>query len=285
MQDSSNYYFPVMGGGGSSKPEQAKTVDITSNGTVVVTPDEGMTLSSVTVNTSVAAQSIFPQVIDGTVTEITAADLQGATKILYYSFYSSNITSIEIPDGVTLIGTYAFYDCSSLTSITIPDGVTVIGKSAFNGCSNLPSITLPNSITTIANNTFQGCDKLESIEIPDSVTSIGAYAFEGCDSLTLITIPDSVTSIGAYAFMGCDSLTLITIPDSVTSIGDYALRIGSATNKATITIMSTTPPPISSSIFNASYLNQIIVPAGTGDTYKSATNWSNFADYIVEATA
>ena len=262
MQDSSNYYFPVMGGGGSSKPEQAKTVDITSNGTVVVTPDEGMTLSSVTVNTSVAAQSIFPQVIDGTVTEITAADLQGATKIRDYTFYSSNITSIEIPDGVTLIGTYAFYDCSSLTSITIPDGVTVIGKSAFNGCSNLPSITLPNSITTIANNTFQGCDKLESIEIPDSVTSIGAYAF-----------------------MGCDSLTLITIPDSVTSIGDYALRIGSATNKATITIMSTTPPPISSSIFNASYLNQIIVPAGTGDTYKSATNWSNFADYIVEATA
>ncbi len=47
------------------------------------------------------------------------------------------ITDLVIPDSVTSIGDYAFYDCSSLTSITIPDSVTSIGSSAFYGCSNL----------------------------------------------------------------------------------------------------------------------------------------------------
>ena len=45
-----------------------------------------------------------------------------------------------IPNSVTSIGNYAFYDCSSLTSITIPNSVTTIGKSAFYGCSSLTSV-------------------------------------------------------------------------------------------------------------------------------------------------
>lgn len=41
------------GSGGSSKPEQEKTVDITENGTTEVTPDEGKVLSKVKVNVDV----------------------------------------------------------------------------------------------------------------------------------------------------------------------------------------------------------------------------------------
>lgn len=92
------------------------------------------------------------------------------------------------------------------------------------------------------------------------------------------------TIIGHGAFYDCSGLTNITIPNSVTSIGGYALQIGSETNKATITFLGETPPTIESDTFNASYLNKIIVPAGCGETYKAATNWSTFADYIEEAT-
>lgn len=49
-------------------------------------------------------------------------------------------------------------------------------------------------------------------------------------------------------------------------------------------MLSTTPPTIQSDTFYANYLNKIIVPKGTGDAYKSATNWSAYADYIEEAT-
>lgn len=44
------------------------------------------------------------------------------------------VTDLIIPDGVTKIGSYAFYNCDSLTSVTIPDSVTSIGDKAFSIC-------------------------------------------------------------------------------------------------------------------------------------------------------
>jgi hypothetical protein len=51
--------------------------------------------------------------------------------------------SYTIPDSVTSIGGWAFYNCTSLTSITIPDSVTSIGNNAFYNCTSLSSVTLP----------------------------------------------------------------------------------------------------------------------------------------------
>ena len=45
-----------------------------------------------------------------------------------------------LQDGITSIGTHAFYKCSGLTSITIPDSVTEIEFYAFYGCSGLTEI-------------------------------------------------------------------------------------------------------------------------------------------------
>ena len=136
----------------------------------------------------------------------------------------AGLTSYTIPNSVTSIGEYAFYDCSSLASITIPNSVTSIGEYAFEDCSSLKSITIPNSVTEIGHYAFYGCSSLTSITIPDSATYIGESVFEGCSSLKSITIPNSVTSIGFCAFAGCSSLTSITISDSVTSIDSDAFE-------------------------------------------------------------
>ena len=201
--------------------------------------------------------------VDGTLTEITADDLAGATKISEYVFYQN----------------------TTITSINIPDSATSIERDAFNWCLNLKSITIPNSVKSIGTNAFNYCQSLTSVTIPDGVEAIENSTFGTCQSLTSVIIPNSVKRIAYYVFQNCSSLTRITIPSAVTSIGGYALQIGSSTNKATITMLPTTPPTIQSSTFYASYLEKIIVPAGTGATYKAATNWSNFADYIEEATA
>lgn len=69
----------------------------------------------------------FTQMVDGSVSELTAEDLKGVTSIRNYAFgFCSGLTSITIPDSVTSIGNNAFYYCSSLTSVTIPDSVTSI---------------------------------------------------------------------------------------------------------------------------------------------------------------
>lgn len=149
----------------------------------------------------------------------------GVKEIKDSTFYDcESLTSIIIPDSVTLIGNDAFGECYELINITIPSSVTSIGNSAFYDCSSLTTINIPNSITSISGYTFSECYKLTSITIPNSVTSIGESAFDCCSSLTSINIPNSITTIGNSAFNSCDSLTSITIPDSVTSIGESAFE-------------------------------------------------------------
>ena len=136
-----------------------------------------------------------------------------------------------------------------------------------------------DSVTTIGNYVFRDCNNLTSVTIPDSVTSIGNYAFYYCNNLTSVTIPDSVTTIGNYVFRDCYNLTSITIPDSVTTIGDYAF--GNCFKLASMYFNSIIPPTLNSTTAIPA-TTTIHVPVGSGDAYKTATNWSSFADKIVE---
>lgn len=127
-------------------------------------------------------------------------------------------------------------------------------------------------------------DKTISEPFPDwikkIIDEIGNLAFSYCKSLTSVTIPDSVTSIGSSAFRECTSLASVTIPDSVTSIGN---AFGNCTSLADIYLHSTTPP--TTNIYSPVAIPTtatIHVPVGSGDAYKSATNWSAYADIIVE---
>ena len=133
-----------------------------------------------------------------------------------------NLTSIDIPENISLIESNTFENCTGLSSIKLPSGVTSIGESAFAGCTGLTSIDIPESVSSIAKNTFKNCSMLTSITIPNGVTSIGESAFEECTGLTSIIIPNGVTTIGNSAFAYCMGLTSITIPSGVTSIGESA---------------------------------------------------------------
>lgn len=68
----------------------------------------------------------------------------GFTEIGKNAFYFKSLTSITIPNSVTVIGDQAFSNCESLTSIAIPDSVTVIGEYAFSYCKSLTSINISN---------------------------------------------------------------------------------------------------------------------------------------------
>ena len=87
----------------------------------------------------------------------------------YASAIDQGLSNIVIPNGVTSIEGYAFYNCDSLKSITIPDSVTFIGERAFDGCSSLKSITIPDSVTLIGYNAFYNCSSLTSIAFEGTV--------------------------------------------------------------------------------------------------------------------
>ena len=134
--------------------------------------------------------------------------------------------------------------------------------------------------TSIRDNLFTFCENLTSVTIPNSVMSIDDYAFNNCTNLTNVIIPNSVITIGSSVFDWCTNLTNVTIPDGVTSIGYNAFNY--CTSLTDIYLYPTTPPTLQNTNAISTATTTIHVPIGCGDAYKNATNWSNFADKIVE---
>lgn len=231
----------------------------------------------------------------------------GVTQIEYEAFKDcSALTSVELPNSLTTLGTgafngctglknviisnnilyiadYVFNKCSGLTNVVIPDSASYIGKYSFSGCSGLTDVTIGNGVKSIGDYAFNVCTILTNITIPDSVTSIGKYSFQSCRGLINIDIPNNVADIGEAAFYGCVGLTRATIGNNIKSIGQYAFY--NCEKLESIAIFSITPPSLGKNVFlSANALTTIIVPKGSGNAYKAASGWSNYADKIVEAT-
>ena len=111
----------------------------------------------------VDGQTQYIEGTDYTVTAIAA----GTSSSGPFSSARSTLTSITIPETITTIGIYAFYNCSNLTSIDFVDNsqLTTIGECAFQNCNSLTSITIPSRVTRIDEFAFWYCDSLTSITI------------------------------------------------------------------------------------------------------------------------
>ncbi len=100
----------------------------------------------------------------------------------------------------------AFKDCTKLQEVTLPDGVQVIGEYAFIRCAALTTVNL-SQVTRIDESAFRGCTSLKTLTL-DNVAAIGLDAFYGCTGLETLKIP-KCTRFGNYIVTGCKALTRI----------------------------------------------------------------------------
>ncbi len=93
------------------------------------------------------------------------------------AFSEYDMTSIILPNTLTLIEERALDDCKQLEKIDIPDSVTEISYYAFCGCENLKEVNLGSELKTIEQDAFLSCNSLKSIKIPEYVTNMYDIGF------------------------------------------------------------------------------------------------------------
>lgn len=122
-----------------------------------------------------------------------------------------NLKTLELPYGLERIERLCFGNCG-LTSIDIPDTVTWIGSACFDDCEDLIKIHLSTKITDLKVCTFWACCSLPEIIIPEGVKKINSFCFECCDHLTHVELPSTLICISNGAFAGCEMLNDIQLP-------------------------------------------------------------------------
>ncbi len=112
---------------------------------------------------------------------------------------------IRIPDGVTEISPYAFYNVAKLTDITLPSSVEKIGDNAF-ALSGIRSLTLPANVVNYGKRMVAQCQDIEKIKFESRLPMISDRFAENCPKLTTVESPNPIVKVGESAFKNCREL-------------------------------------------------------------------------------
>ena len=153
----------------------------------------------------------------------------------------------------------------ALTKLELPL-CTSIGGSAFNGCPLLGEIAFQNA-TTVGTQAFRG-STIAKIKLPSVETMAASSNYEGI-------------------FSYCKNLVLVDLGENCSSIGNesFGRFVGTSGNNITIICRASTPPSLGGAIINKGWvfatIGEIYVPDESVEAYKTATNWSAYANIIL----
>lgn len=198
-----------------------------------------------------------------------------------------NLETINIPRGITSIGTYGFYGCNSLKAIIIPDGVTQINEYAFDS-AKVNVLSIPDGVATYGKYAFQKTkiqrlvyprgstsayqyifteSELEELFVSNGVTRLNQYMFCYCKKLKKITLPDSLEYINQYCFRGA-AIKSVRIPNGIKAIDSYTFW--ECENLEEVTIPDTVKTIGSYAFGHCKSLKSIELPDGLTNIYDSA---------------
>jgi hypothetical protein len=158
--------------------------------------------------------------------DLTRVKVNPSVKVILAQAFDncSQLTNVQLHEGLEKIGERAFCNCTSLHAIVIPPSVKEIPAKAFDLCSQLTNVELHEGLEKIGWRAFCNCSSLHRIVIPRSVEVIYEFAFAGCSQLTNVELHEGLEKIGERAFCNCRSLHAIVIPPSVELIDEGAFN-------------------------------------------------------------
>lgn len=203
-------------------------------------------------------------------------------------------------DRITKVRDYAFYYNDGLKSVNLPNA-TSVREYAFSNCYNIESIKIPKVSDISFARLFDSCYKLKFLDT-SIVNGLNSNCFESCYSLNNFDLSNiqfvtnsglSNTGFGSIVLPNCTNLGNYTGRGTRTSTIDLSKKISIVSNTfldayslVHLILRSDTICPLSStSAFTntpiAEGLGWIYVPTDLVDSYKTASNWSTYANQIV----
>lgn len=187
---------------------------------------------------------------------LVSVDIPKCETLRDLAFYNSGIVNADFPE-VTSLGDQVFTSCHSLSSASFPK-VTSLPSSCFNACENLETISIPLCYF-IGNSALSYINKLKEVSCPASnVDSFAFYSDPELEKVDFNPTGDGAMSIGYGAFNYCNKLKILALrSEKVWSLSDSSCFQGTLIESGT---------------------GFIYVPKGHVDEYKTATNWTVYAD-------
>ena len=99
------------------------------------------------------------------------------------AFENSGIETVRLPERLTYISDFCFYNCQQLKAVELPETMETIGSGAFHCCTALEEITLPDSVRRISNDAFAECTSLNYISLPEALRELDETALGECEQL------------------------------------------------------------------------------------------------------
>ena len=196
--------------------------------------------------------------------------------------------TLTVPDSVTRVGIYAFYDCDGFTALdleTTTSALATIDDYAFAYQSNLAgTITIPNSVTLIDQHAFRDIPKITAIVIGNGVVTIGSSAFLNDVAVTAITFGSGLITIGADAFRQMTAISEnLVIPNSVETIGATAF-CNNTSRTGTLTLGTGTKTIGGQAFGNVPFSGTLTIPSAVTAIGEGAFWNNNFTAIASSAT-
>lgn len=215
----------------------------------------------------------------------------GVTSVGTLAFYDFNIKNLIIADSVKVIKESAFYENTRLKTLNLGNGLEVIEESAFYYCrSALESVVLPESLTTIEGGAFGYCTALKEVQISKNLSDVSAFAFSNCDKLEKFIVDEEnpyFCDIDGVLFSK-DKKTLVCYPEGkegVTySVPDGVTDIGKGAFSGNYVLESVTLPDSLLNIGNGAFykckLGTIDLPEGLLSIGNHAFGYGNIKEIV-----
>lgn len=267
---------PSQSGGVSSFYETNGTLSVTENGTYDVKSKENVAVNV----TSSGGEVNTDALISGTYWAGKDVVFKGTDNIGKYKFAGTELHSF-IATSTTRLEENAFYDCSKLVSFEAPN-VTSVGQVCFWSDVALTSLNL-KSLKSAEQSAFVNCGALENTNF-QNLESLGPMAFAGCKSLRTLRFP-KIKSLNTGLFINCSALEIIEFSENGNSsrltFGDN--NFNQCNNLKALVLRNGVVHTLGGI---SGYLSPTIedgtgfiyVPRNYLETYKTATNWSVYAE-------